>query len=291
MTALGLMVFAGSASGQAVSLGAARYFAIVSAEGISNSGFGIVNCNMALSPLTTDSGFTFSTPAGPGIVNGAVHYNDSLASRAQNNALTAYNTLAGMSYPPSNDLTGVDLGGIPLTPGVYHFDTSAGLTGNLTLNTGTDPNAVFVFQIGSTLTTETASSLVVTGAGAGNTPNIFWQVGSSATLKSGTSFSGNILAIASVSMGTGSDLANGRALALNGAATLLGNSISSPAVILATPGRFWNGANSNLWSGANWSTTSAGLDHVELGSDVDVVFSVDSGAQHRDTILDSDATI
>jgi outer membrane autotransporter protein len=290
MTGLGLMVLSSGASGQAVSLGEAGNFTIVSSQGVTNSGPSIIDGNIALSPLTTITGFDISTPAGAGIINGDVHYNDAIAARAQNNALTAYNTLAGMAYLPANDLTGLDLGGRTLTPGVYHFETSAGLTGNLTLATLSDPNAVFVFQIGSTLTTATDSSVFVTGAGA-DTPNIFWQVGSAATLNSGTSFSGNILALASVSLGTGSSLANGRALALNGAVTLLSNSISAPDMVLAAPGRYWNGSTSNRWSDLNWSTTVAGLDQVILGTKVDVVFSVDPAPQNQDTILDADLTI
>ena len=290
MVGLGLMFFSSGANGQAVSLGEAGNFIIVSSQGVTNAGPTIVNGNIALSPLTTLTGFDVSTPAGPGVINGNVHYNDAIAMRAQNNALTAYNTLAGMAYLPANDLTGLDLGGRTLTPGVYHFDTSAGLTGNLTLDTLSDPNAVFVFQIGSTLTTATSSSLTVIGAGAA-TPNIFWQVGSSATLNSGTIFGGNILALASVSMGTGSNLINGRALALNGAVTLLSNSLSAPSVILAAPGRYWNGSSSNLWSDFNWSSTVDGLDQVTLGTDVDVVFSVNPAPQNQNTLLDTDVTI
>lgn len=291
MLGLGLIVLACAANGQAVSLGAAGNFTIVSSQGVTNSGPSIVTGNIGLSPLTTITGFSFSTPAGPGVVTGTVHYNDALALRAQNNALTAYNTLAGMAYLPANDLTGLDLGGMTLTPGVYHFDTSAGLTGNLTLNTLSDPNAVFIFQIGSTLTTATGASLVVTGAGAGTDPNIFWQVGSSATLNSNTALSGNILALASVSLGTGASLANGRALALNGAVTLLSNSVAAPAQLPATPGRYWNGSSNNLWSATNWSSTADGLDQVNLGSNMDVVFSVNSAPQNQNTILDTDTTI
>ncbi len=278
--------------GQGVPLGEAQNYSIISYAGVTNSGLTTINGNIALSPLNTITGFSFSSPAGPGVVTGVVHYNDGPAILAQANAMTAYNTLAGMAYSPANNLTGFDLGGMTLTPGVYHFDTSVGLTGNLTLNTLEDPNAVFVFQIGSTLTAAVGSSLTVTGAGAGNDPNIFWQVGSSATLNTGAAFSGNILAAASVSFGTGSSLVNGRAIALGGAVTLLSNSVSAPTLVLSTaPGRFWNGSASNLWSATNWSSTVDGLDHVLLGSNVDVVFSVNPAPQNQNTILDTDTTI
>ncbi len=294
MAGLGLMVVSGSLHAQAVSLGAAENFTIVTGQGLTNNGLTVITGNVALSPLTTISGFDFSTPPGAGRVIGTVHYNDGLAAQAQADSLTAYNTLAGTAFLPANNLTGLDLGGLTLTPGVYHFNTSAGLTGNMILNTQTDPNAVFIFQIGSTLTAEVGSSVTVIGAGAGITPNIFWQVGSSATLNTGTAFTGNILAQASVSLGTGSSLVNGRAIALDGAVTLLSNSLIAPGLPPLPPevlGRFWNGSASNLWSATNWSSSAAGLDQVTLDNNVDVVFSVNSGAIRQNTILDSDTTI
>lgn len=291
MAGLGLIVFSCGANGQAVPLGEAGNYAVISAAGVTNDGFTIVNGNIALSPLTTIVGFSNAIPpSGDGIVNGIVRYNDSQAILAQSDALTAYNTLAGLPFVPANDLTGFDLGGRTLAPGVYHFETSAGLTGNLTLATGADPNAVYVFQIGSTLTTATTSSITVTGAGAA-TPNIFWQVGSSATLNTGTQFSGNILALASVSMGTGSNLAIGRAIALNGAVTMLTNNISAPAAVLAVDGRFWNGYSTNVWTADNWSSTAAGADRIALGNNADVVFSVNPAPLNQNTVLGGNITI
>jgi len=291
---LSLLAVSTSAQGQAVSLGAAENFTIVSSQGVTNSGLTVITGNVALSPLTTIEGFSFSTPPGGGVITGVVHYADALAAQAQANALTAFNTLAGLAYIPANNKTGLDLGGMTLAPGVYHFDTSVGLTGNLTLATGTNPNAVFIFQIGSTLTAAVGSSITITGAGAGSDPNVFWQVGSSATLNTGSLFTGNILALASVSFGTGSTLTDGRAIALNGAVTLLANDLSAPPLPSAAPGRFWNGLANNLWSSTNWSTTVAGADQIVLGSSPDVVFSVNGPSpapQNQDTILDADTTI
>ena len=291
---LSLLAIAPGVKGQAVSLGAAENFTIVSSQGVTNSGPTVITGNIALSPLTSITGFTFSTPVGAGVVTGAVHYNDVLAAQAQTDALAAFNTLAGLAYLPGNNKTGLDLGGMTLTPGVYHFDTSVGLTGVLTLATLADPNAVFVFQIGSTLSTAVGSSVVVTGAGAGSDPNVFWQVGSSASLNTGAAFDGNILALASISFGTGSTLADGRAIALNGAVTLLGNNLSAPALPPSAPGRFWNGSSNNLWSSTNWSSTAAGSDQIVLGPGADVVFSVNGPSpspQNQNTILDSDTTI
>ena len=239
---LSLLAIAPGAKGQPVSLGAAQDFTIVSAAGITNSGLTVITGNIALRPLTTITGFG----VGEGVVTGIVHSNDELAIQAQTDARAAYTVLAGLT--PPIDKSGLDLGGMTLTPGIYHFSTAAGLTGKLTLDTLGDPNALFVFQIGSTLTTAVGSSVVVTGAGAGGDPNVFWQVGSSATLGTNTAFDGNILALASVSLGTGTDVVNGRAIALNGAITLLNNNISAVpepatwAMLLSGMGvfGFWN---------------------------------------------------
>jgi hypothetical protein len=119
------------------------------------------------------------------------------------------------------DLTGQDLGGMTLNPGIYNFDTSAALTGLLTLDGPGD----YIFQIGSTLTTATYSSILLLN-GADPFDSIFWQVGSSATIFVGTAFAGTILADASVTLQTGATL-DGRAIALNGAVTLDNNYIQS----------------------------------------------------------------
>lgn len=281
------MAVSPGARGQTISLGAAQDFTIVSSAGITNSGLTVITGDVALSPITTITGFTFSTLSGAGVVTGAVHYNDALAIQAQSDALSAYNTIAGLT--PTSDKTGVDLGGLTLTPGIYHFNTSAGLTGTLTLDTLGDPNAVFVFQIGSTLTTAAGSSIIVTGAGTVSDPNVFWQVGSSASLGTSTTFDGNILALISVSLGTNATIMDGRVIALTGAVTLLGNTISSTTLA----GQIWNGSTDNLWSSANWSSTSAGVDQLALGQNAAVVFSVNgtSAAQNQNTILDADTTI
>jgi type VI secretion system secreted protein VgrG len=220
-----LLAMAISAKGQAVSLGSAANFAIISSQGISSSGTTVITGNIALSPLTSITGFTFSSTPGAGVVTGDVHYNDEIAVQAQTDALSTFNTLAGLSY--TSNLTGLDLGGMILTPGVYYFSSSAGLSGNLTLNTEGNSNAVFTFLIGSTLTTSEGSSVVVTGATVGSNPSVNWQVGSSATLGTNTTFVGTILAKDSVSLGTDATIKNGSVIALTGAVTLLSNSIST----------------------------------------------------------------
>jgi hypothetical protein len=157
----------------------------------------------------------------PGIVtNGAINAANAVALQAQNDVTTAYNNLAGQAC--TLDLTGQDLGGMTLTPGVYCFSSSAQLTGTLTLNALGNPASVFIFKIGSTLTT--ASNSLVTVINGGPACNVFWQVGSSATLGTGTTFAGNILALTSISLTTGARVL-GRTLARNGAVTLDTNNV------------------------------------------------------------------
>ena len=129
---------------------------------------------------------------------------------------------------PANGRTGVDLGGKTLAPGVYCFpNTSAGITGNLVLDAQLNPNAVWVIQVGSTLTTATGATVSVINGGSAC--NVYWQIGSSATLGTGTKFVGNIVALTSITLVTGSSVLVGRTLARNGAVTLDGNAISAAA--------------------------------------------------------------
>src|SRR6185436_16974021 len=161
-------------------------------------------------PGTAVTGFPPGTVTG-----GTIHLNDASASQAQSDVTTAYNALAGTAC--NVDLTGQNLGGLTLTPGVYCFSSSAQLTGTLTLNALGNPNALFIFKIGSSLTTASSSAVQVINGGINC--NVFWQVGSSATLGTGTSFVGNILALTSITLTTGTKL-SGRALARNGAVTM-----------------------------------------------------------------------
>jgi len=165
-----------------------------------------------------------------------MHVADAAALQAQSDVTTSYNVLAGMA--PTMDLTGQDLGGLVLLPGVYKFSSSAQLTGQLTLNFLGNPDAFFAFQIGSTLTTASNSSVLAINGGDGC--NVFWQIGSSATLGTTTDFIGNILALTSITLNTGADIVDGRALARNGAVTLDTNTISSAdcPIVTSPPGTF-----------------------------------------------------
>jgi hypothetical protein len=195
-------------------------FAVLAGSTVTSTGTAgtVINGNVGVYPGTAITGFP------PGIVHGTIHYTDGVAQQAQIDASSAYTTLAGETR--TENLTGQDLGTLanPLTQGVYYFSSSAQLTGTLTLS----GNGIFVFQIGSTLTTASSSSIdLINGAQAAN---VYWQVGSSATLGTGTSFDGTILAGASITLTTGADL-SGRALALNGAVTLDRNNITVPTAV------------------------------------------------------------
>ena len=206
-----LFAFFSPIEAQTVSLlGEAQNFAILGDSTVTSTGPTSIVGNIGVSPGTAITGFP------PGVVTqGTLHTSDALAAQAQADALTAYTTLAG--EVPTTNLTGQNLGGLTLTPGVYRFDSSAQLTGALSLNNTGNPTGTFIFQIGSTLTTASNSAVTLLGAAD---PNIFWQVGSSATLGTGTAFDGNILAHASITLTTGANIPSGRALAINGAVTM-----------------------------------------------------------------------
>ena len=209
-------------------------FAVLGGATVTSTGNTVLNGDLGVSPGTAITGFTFSTPTpGPGIVNGTTDAGGAFAATAQTNIVSAYNHLAGEVF--TQNLTGQDLGGLTTTPGVYHFDTSAQLTGILVLDAQGDSNARFDFQIGSTLISASGAAVhLINGAQAGN---VFWQVGTSATLGVDTSFYGSILADQSITLNTAASLI-GRALAMNGAVTLDNNLIGIPTSV-PEPNSFW----------------------------------------------------
>ena len=221
-------------------LGTAASFTVLGGSTVTNVGPTIVTGDLGVSPGTAIIGFP------PGAVSGTIHANDAVAVQAQADATVAYNNLAGQAC--NTNLTGQDLGGLTLTPGVYCFDTSAQLTGALTLDAQGNPDAVFVFQIGSTLTTASAASvLLINGA---SSCNVFWQVGSSATLGTGTTFVGNVLALASITLNTNAGV-SGRALAQNGAVTMDANSITLASCAVAPPTPTATSANTPVVTNTN----------------------------------------
>src|ERR1051326_199870 len=183
---LSLLVFplltAGAYADSVSLLGTAGSFAVLAGSQSTNTGPSTIRGTLGVSPGSAVTGFP------PGIViGGTMHAADAVALQAQSDLVTAYDIFAGMGAPTV--LTGQDLGGMTLTPGVYFFATSAQLTGALTLDAQGSANAQFVFQIGSTLTSASNSSVLFINGGRGD--QLFWQVGSSATLGTTTAFAGN----------------------------------------------------------------------------------------------------
>lgn len=203
----------------APSLGAAQSFAVLGASTVTNTGPTVVNGDLGVSPGSAVTGFPPGTVTG-----GAMHVADAVALQAQNDTATAFVSLE--NQPCDLMLTGQDLGGKTLTPGVYCYTSSAQLTGTLTLDAQGNANAVFIFKTGSTLTTASASTVQMINSGS--PCNVFWQVGSSATIGTTTTFVGNILARNSISLTTGASVA-GRALARTAAVTMDTNNVSFAA--------------------------------------------------------------
>jgi Ice-binding-like len=197
-------------------LGSAGSFAVLAATTVTSTGPTVVNGDLGVSPGTAVTGFP------PGTVTGTVHPGDTAAATAQTDLTTAYNNAAGQS-PTVTGLT--SLANQTLTPGVYNAASSLGVNGTVTLDGQGDQNAVFIFQIGSTLTTASATEIhLIDGA---QPCNVFWQVGSSATLGTGSAFAGSILALTSITVTTGDTVA-GSVLARNGAVTLDSDTITAP---------------------------------------------------------------
>ena len=208
----------------AVNLGTADSFAVMAGSAITNTGSSVINGNLGISPGSAVTGFP------PGTINGTQEVANSAAVQAQTDLITAYNNAAGQT-PVSTIPT--ELGGTTNIPGAY--DSSAGtfqITGTLTLDAAGDPSAVFIFKTASTLITAGTSNVVlINGAQA---CNVFWQVGSSATLGTNSTFKGNILALTSATLTTGANV-EGRVLARNGGVTLDTNTITRATCATPTP--------------------------------------------------------
>lgn len=199
-----------------VDLGSTTTFAILASSTVTNTGATTVNGDLGVSPGT---GLT-----GSPTVNGMIHLGDSVAAQAQLDLTTAFNDAAGRTV---NAITVAgNLGGQTLTPGLYKSTSSLEVSsGDLTLDGLGDPNAVWIFQMASTLVTTSDRQVILSGGA--QVSNIFWQVGSSATLGTNSVFKGSILALASITLTTGATL-DGRALAQTGSVTLEGNTVTSP---------------------------------------------------------------
>jgi hypothetical protein len=200
--------------------GRAASFAILAHSTITNTGGTIIYGNLGLHSGTSITGFLGTTENdGPGVVIGSIHQTDTAAANAQIDANATFVSLNALTPTGS---VGADIGSTTITPGIYSVSSSLAITGVVILNGGGNPNAVFVFQIPSTFIPAISSSVVlINNAQAGN---VYWVVGSSATLSTGSSIQGNIIALDSITLNTGAVL-EGRALALTAAITLHTNTV------------------------------------------------------------------
>jgi hypothetical protein len=199
-------------------LGGAAAFVILAGSTVTNTGASALTGDMGVSPGTAVTGFP------PGTMTGSTHAGDATSAAGMADLTIAYNDAAGRTVAPVT--VAGNLGGLTLPPGLYKSTSSLAISsGDLTLDAQGDANAVFIFQMASTLTTTSGRAVVLIG-GAKST-NVFWQVGSSATLGTTSVFKGTIMANQSITLNTGASL-NGRALARIGAVTLAGNACVMP---------------------------------------------------------------
>src|ERR1041385_5670955 len=224
----------------APNLGAARSFAVLAASTVTNAGVSALIGDLGLSPGISVTGFP------PGMLAGTLHVTDPTAAQAQLDLTAAYNDAAGRTLG-AIALAG-NLGGMTLAPGLYKSTSSLEISsGDLTLDAQGDANAVYIFEMASTLVTTTGRKVIL--AGGAQAANVYWQVGSSATLGVSSVFKGNILALASITANNGASV-EGRLLARTAAVTLDNNVVNvavalvsvdttAPFVSSATP---WNGA-------------------------------------------------
>jgi hypothetical protein len=216
------------AAGQTtVNLGAAASYAVLAGTTVTCTGGTTIYGDLGVSPGTAVTGFPPGT-----VLDGTIHAADGSAAAAEAALTIAYDDAASRTLNPVS--VAGNLGGRTLFPGLYTSTSSLEISsGNLTLDAQGDPNAVFIFQMATTLTT--SSSLQITLSGGANANNIFWQVGSSATLGTSSTFEGNILAFISISLATGATL-DGRALAQNGEVSLDANSVVINPQVVPEPG-------------------------------------------------------
>jgi len=213
------MLLYGSSTGLASPslLGSAQDFAVLGASTVTNTGPTTIYGSLGVDPGSAITG-------SPTVTGGSIYGPGGMSLNARNDATTAYSFLSGLS---GTNLTGQDLGGgRTITPGVYTMtDTTAYLTGELTLDATGVSNARFVFNLAHALTTGEDAVVNVIGGDSGT--EVYWVIGSSATLGTSTMFAGNILADQSITLNTGADILCGRAIALTGAVTLDDNRISN----------------------------------------------------------------
>ncbi len=212
--------FATSSKQASPKLGTAGTFAVLAGSTITSTGETTLTGDLGVSPGTAVTGFP------PGTLSGATHAGDARSAAGMTDLTKAYNDAAGRSLAPVT--VAGNLGGLTLPPGLYKSTSSLSISsGDLTLDAQGDPNAVFIFQMASTLTTSSGRAVILSGGARAS--NVFWQVGSSATLGTTSAFKGTIMADQSITLDTGAIL-EGRALARIGAVTLAGNAVVKPTL-------------------------------------------------------------
>jgi hypothetical protein len=199
-----------------ITLSSAASFAVICGAEVTNTGQTVITGDLGLSPGTSIGGFP------PGKLNGTLHINDSLANQAKLDITTAYNDAAGRVATDMVTLSG-NIGGLTLTPGLYKSTSSLAISsGDVTFDAKGNPNAVFIIQIASSLTTTAGRKVIL--AGGALPSNIFWQVGSSATFGTTSVFKGIVIVMETISFQTGATL-EGSALARTGSITMDANTI------------------------------------------------------------------
>jgi hypothetical protein len=250
---------------QPVPLGTADSFAVLAGESVTNTGPSVITGDVGVHPGTAISGFP------PGLVNGTFHSADAVAAEAKSDLVAAYNNAAGQA---SDGALPPDAGGLTLVPGVYTASSTLGLTGTLTLDAQNNPDAIWVFQVGSGLTTASASNVsLINGA---SPCNVFWQIGSSATLGTDSDFVGTLMAMTSISATTDADIV-GRALARNGSVTLDTNTITRPQCADGTTGGTTTGGTNGGTTGGVIAGTTGGVGGVLGGVTTGVTGGVVGG--------------
>jgi len=204
-----------SNTAQDVPLGSAGSFAVLGGSTVTSTGLTVLVGNLGVSPGTSITGF------GPGVVHGTTYAGGPVAAQAQADLSTAYNNVVARKYATA---VPADIGGMTISPGLYDAPVSLGISGTVTLDGRNDENSMFIFQIPSTLTVGVSSKVVLINKA--DACNVFWQVGSSATLNTASKFKGTIMAAASISVGSGVKM-RGRLLTEAGAVTLIDDRVNS----------------------------------------------------------------
>jgi hypothetical protein len=252
-----------NALGAPVLLGTADKYSVLAGSAVTNTGPSVLSGDVGVHPGTAISGFP------PGIASVKHVGGDAESAQAQADLTAAYNSAA--SRAKTGDVAG-DIVGLTLTSGVYKSTSTLALGGKVTLDAEGDPDATFTFQIADSLTTATDSSVELIGGA--KACNVFWQIGSSATLGTRTSFKGTIMALTSITLVTGATV-EGRALARNGAVTLDTNVFTA-----ASCDRSATTASTTTSGSASTSTTSptGGTTSTQTGSGVSGLPSTGVGA-------------